>query len=157
MAESGFENVAQGVGNIAQVRDVDVDGSEGSAGHVELVSKADIDIRDLRVGSLAARPLCQSLEQLLRRDEKMGNALFDLRQGQAGIGESLQKCQRIALSQLYRRRIRELLRGRAEKRLEKMGGYAACRPSMGKITKKKKGGERMGQLTSRGWRLEPAG
>lgn len=81
MAQSSLKNMSQEVRNIPEVGYVDVYSVEGSAGHVEFVAQAHINIGDLAIGGLAARPLCQCLEQLLRSDKEMGDTLFDLRQG----------------------------------------------------------------------------
>ena len=77
LAESLLEDGAQKVGHRAKVLGIDTYAVEGATGNVELIAQTDVDIRDLALTGSIARPLGQSLKELLGSDEQVCNALFD--------------------------------------------------------------------------------
>ena len=60
-----FQNMAQHIRHVAQVRRVDIDSRKGATSHVELVAQLDIDVGNLVIRRMAARPRRQCFEELL--------------------------------------------------------------------------------------------
>jgi len=85
LTESLFEDSAKEIRDRTQILSVDADGIEGAAGNVELVTQTDVDVGDLALRGISSRPLCQSFEELLGRDEEVGDALFNLRELLLGL------------------------------------------------------------------------
>lgn len=80
MTQGILEDRAKQVWHGPEICRLDADGSKGTASDVELVPKADIDVRYLGLGRSMSRPLRQRLEQLLCRYEEMGDTFLDLRE-----------------------------------------------------------------------------
>jgi hypothetical protein len=70
--------VAQQLWYVAQIRGININGCEGSACNVELISQPHVYVGDFHVSCLVAGPGGEGFEELLRGKEELGHASLNL-------------------------------------------------------------------------------